>query len=267
VEDTLKAPGSVRLVADYTSFSVHKRCFSLYPYYKSDPTDNRNNQAFYYSDSNGLVVFNNLAEGLYTLTVTIKPLLSDGKHDIYLKKTMIVVMSGELTDLDTLRFSDAVIPLPQNFNIGYDSLTGSIKFSWHWNDSDTASVSGINFYQFVPPSLIPVKVNATPVTDTFFIDKEFWNLPRRPEIFDYKAWDTIGYTLDTIGYDNNSNPVVDSIPMMDSIPMQGVGPSYFVYSVDKAGNECTWRLVNAGLCMAWKTEDGIPGLPDTLTKP
>jgi hypothetical protein len=243
VEDTLKAPGSIKAVVcfDYPDMRVEKATFTLYAYYKSDPNDQRSSSGWYskgYGDEwienanncNGDITIDNLAEGLYTISIDIGfPIDFKVKGgSFHLKRPVIFIKSGQVTDLGTLRFPEMDIPdVEQCWGWPeYDSSTGSIRIGWKWNISDTDKVSGVNIYQ-QSISKLPLKINAVPVRDTVFVDTGFWDFPRRPEIYDF-WWDStpgVRNPFDTISHGNYV------------IQVLSICPNYFLMSVDKNGKE------------------------------
>ena len=270
VEDTLKAPGSIKAVVclDYPDRKMGKTTFiaGVYAYYKSDMNDTgfSNAQFSIGADSawidsayecNGVIDFNNLAEGIYTFMAHIQLPYEETKtkkRDLYLKKPAIVVTSGQVTDLDTLRFPEMDIPDVAWCGAGgYDPITGTVHIYWDWNAWDTGKVAGVNIYQQLFSPALPLKINAVPVTGTVFADTGFWDFPRRPIIEDIWL--------------NPDDSTFDTVPSSSySVAVQAIAVSYFLASVDTNGNEA-WKVHSVSpSSIWWKREDGIPFLPDTL---
>jgi hypothetical protein len=265
VSDTLKTPGSLRAVVcfDYADKRVEKATFEITAYRFSN-SDDPFLSHFYFTSKNdtgwidsahngkGVLKFDNMPEGLYTFSARINfPLdLNEKKKNVYLKKPAIFIRSGQLTNLDTLRFPEMDIPDVEQCGGGSDFEKGSVNITWKWNALDTDKVSGVNIYQ---QSLLklPLKIAFIPLKDTIFVDTGFWDLPRRPEIFEY--WlNPIDTTFDTIPHGGYT------------IAIESINPSYYLMAVDKNGKE-SWKVSSVGgPSFWWKKDDGIPFPPDTL---
>jgi hypothetical protein len=300
VMDTLKEPGSAKAVVcfNYQDMRVEKATFEFSSYYQSEfdgsmPYDFIFTKGYgaAWIDSahncNGVMTFNNMPEGLYTLRAVIKfPIDENGnkEKDVCLKKPGILVKSGQVTDLDTLRIPEMLVPNVEQCGIRYDIPTGTIQVDWSWNAKDTDNVSGVNIYQ-QSISKFPLKINADPIKGPVFTDTGFWDFPRRPEIqteWMDSTYDTIIFNdtmpfVDIISIDNKMAPYDKIIPKSDTfhlfdtiphnqytIPVQTITPAFFLMSVGKNGNE-SWKVhsLSAG-SIWWKKENGIPFLPDTL---
>jgi hypothetical protein len=265
VSDTLKTPGSFKAVVcfDYADKRVEKVTFELTSYCFSNPEE-QFPASFYFTSKNdtgwidsayncnGVLNSNNLPEGLYTFRAWINFPMNqyEKKSNVYLKKPAIFIKSGQVTDLDTLRFPEMDVPDFELCGAGNDFEKGAVHIIWKWNAVDTDKVSGVNIYQHSLLKL-PLKIAFIPLKDTIFVDTGFWDLPRRPEIVEFwlNPRDSTSDTYPHGGY---------------TIPVESICPAYYLMAVDKNGKE-SWKVSSvSGSSFWWKKEDGIPFLPDTL---
>ena len=218
IADTLKKPASITGVVAYPADTTDIYFFFVIYlngniHYPSQGPDHYDPSQFppemiYNYELNGKFSIHNIAEGEYDLIIekSFHPFLG-------LRKESVKVRAGEVTDLDTLRLPLSPIPdIPVSPNC--DSTSRIVTLSWA--QPDTTIIKGVNIYGDPGPGIADgrMKLNQSPVTDTFFVDSSFANGLRKA----YPALPNGGWTTYMVqGVDREGNEG-SGMPYMAYIP-------------------------------------------------
>jgi alpha-tubulin suppressor-like RCC1 family protein len=158
VEGTLKPVGAIRGVVHLTEGGDPRRVIVLA----------FGSNRFALPDSNGVFIFNNLAEAVYDLR--IMPIIDN--YSVF-DTFGISVHQQQLTELGQIELPYTGLISPKGISAYYDTLRGSVILTW--KPLNTLGISGYVVYRNDSTESTPIRLNKNLITDTFFIDTVFKN--------------------------------------------------------------------------------------------
>lgn len=169
-------------------------------------------QRFSLVDTSGNFILDNLAEGNYKLRI-----ISNLENYDILDTSMIPVVSGDTTELDSVELPFTGVPIVRNLTYSYDTLTRIVTLSW--DTVDTSRILGFNVYRcekyMLNESLILGSQNSVPeiYTGAVYTKLNYFGLVKISSFIDSTGTQnqTYSYKVSVVGKDTTESVKSDEV--------------------------------------------------------